>query len=48
MDNDQKKLLDQFRSITGIDEERGKFYLESAAWSLQVIWIFIKTKSLIV
>ncbi len=29
-------LVVQFASVTGADAERAKFYLESAAWSLDV------------
>lgn len=29
-------LLDQFINVTGVDQDRAKFYLESAAWNLQV------------
>lgn len=34
-DDDQAKLLQQFREVTGVDEERAKFYLEAANWQLQ-------------
>jgi hypothetical protein len=33
---DRDELLSQFRDVTGIDEERAKFYLESSAWRLEV------------
>lgn len=33
-DNDEK--LTQFITVTGIDEERARFYLESSAWQLEV------------
>ena len=33
-DNDGK--LEQFITVTGIDEERARFYLESSAWQLEV------------
>lgn len=34
MSNDN--LLSEFVSITNVDEERAKFYLESSAWQLEV------------
>ncbi len=36
-DEDQGKLISQFREVTGIDEERARFYLEAANWQLPVI-----------
>lgn len=30
------KLIEQFLDITGTEEERARFYLESAAWQLDV------------
>ncbi|KAK4883763.1 hypothetical protein RN001_000034 [Aquatica leii] len=33
-DNEEK--LEQFITVTGIDQERARFYLESAAWQLEV------------
>ena len=30
------KLVEQFLDVTGIEEERARFYLESAAWQLEV------------
>ncbi|KAB0803498.1 hypothetical protein PPYR_00468 [Photinus pyralis] len=33
-DNDEK--LQQFITVTGVDEERARFYLESSAWQLEV------------
>jgi len=33
---DRDELLSQFTDVTGIDAERAKFYLESAAWQLEV------------
>lgn len=35
-DKDKEGLVSQFTLISGIDAERAKFYLESAAWSLEV------------
>lgn len=34
--SDSADLLDQFINVTGVDRGRAKFYLESAAWNLQV------------
>ncbi|XP_063612828.1 NSFL1 cofactor p47-like [Penaeus indicus] len=34
-DKDKEGLVSQFTLISGIDAERAKFYLESAAWSLE-------------
>lgn len=34
---DQESLVAQFTAVSGVDVERAKFYLESAAWSLEVI-----------
>lgn len=33
---DRDELLSQFTDITGVDAERAKFYLESAAWQLEI------------
>ena len=33
---DRDELLSRFTDVTGIDAERAKFYLESAAWQLEV------------
>ena len=30
------ELIAQFTSVTGVDAERAKFFLESAAWKLDV------------
>ena len=30
------ELIAQFTCVTGVDAERAKFYLESAAWKLDV------------
>ena len=35
-DASHDELIVQFTSVTGADAERAKFYLESAAWSLDV------------
>lgn len=34
--SEHTKLVEQFLDITGIEEERARFYLESAAWNLEV------------
>jgi UBX domain-containing protein 1 len=34
--SDNPELISQFTAITGVDEERAKFYLESSAWKLDV------------
>lgn len=35
-DDLQKALVDNFIAITGADVERASFFLQSAAWNLQV------------
>ena len=54
-DNDEK--LQNFLTVTGADSERGRFYMESAAWDLEVrnflykikfVALFLTTKSYIV
>ena len=32
----QNELIAQFTGVTGVEAERAKFYLESAAWELDV------------
>lgn len=34
--SNQQNLLSQFIEITGVDESRAKFYLESSGWDLNV------------
>lgn len=34
--SDHDTLLSEFVSITNVDEERARFYLESSAWQLEV------------
>ncbi|EFA05869.1 NSFL1 cofactor p47 [Tribolium castaneum] len=34
--SDNPELISQFTAITGVDEDRAKFYLESSAWKLDV------------
>lgn len=33
---DQEEMVTQFSDVTGVTEERAKFYLEAANWTLQV------------
>lgn len=33
---DQSQMILQFKVVTGVDEERARFYLEAANWTLQV------------
>ena len=40
MDDYQRALVDEFIGVTGTDEERATFFLQSAAWNLQVIFNF--------
>nr|CAD7394171.1 unnamed protein product [Timema cristinae] len=35
-DSNKPQLLSQFTDVTGVDEERARFYLESSAWQLEV------------
>ena len=35
-DSDQEEKVNQFVGITGADSNRAKFYLQSAAWDLNV------------
>lgn len=34
--SDNNEKLQQFLTVTGIDEERARFYMESSAWDLEV------------
>ena len=36
-DDYQKALVDNFMAVTGADAERASFFLQSAAWNLQVM-----------
>ncbi len=36
MDESQADKISQFTGVTGVDADRAKFYLESAAWSVDV------------
>ncbi len=39
-DTDHSELLAKFSNVTGADADRARFYLESAAWKLDVsIWV---------
>ena len=33
---DREEQIQQFVGITGVDTDRAKFYLESAAWNIEV------------
>ena len=35
-DDYQMALIDQFIAVTGVSRERASFFLQSAAWNLQV------------
>lgn len=35
-DNSRSEIIAKFASVTGVDEERAKFYLESSNWNLDV------------
>ncbi|RXG51973.1 NSFL1 cofactor p47 [Armadillidium vulgare] len=35
MADDKEKLIEQFCAVSGVDAERSKFYLESAAWNIE-------------
>lgn len=37
-DSDHNELLLEFTTVTGANEDRAKFYLESANWNIQVLW----------
>lgn len=36
-DSEQNNKINDFAGITNVDQERAKFYLESAAWNLDVM-----------
>lgn len=38
----QEESVREFVAVTDVDEERARFFLESAGWNLQVrpLWIF--------
>ena len=35
--SDEASLISQFREVTGVDQQRAQFYLESAGWEIDVI-----------
>lgn len=35
-DGNRDEILSEFTAVTGVAEDRAKFYLESANWNLQV------------
>lgn len=35
-DNAKSEVLANFASLTGVDEDRARFYLESSNWNLEV------------
>ena len=37
-DASHSELIARFTSVTGVDTDRAKFYLESSAWQLDVCW----------
>ena len=36
MDRSKEDLIDNFINITGVTNDRARFYLESSAWNLEV------------
>lgn len=36
-ESEQSKKVNDFAGITNVDSERAKFYLESAAWNMDVM-----------
>lgn len=34
---DRDEIISQFAGVTGVDDARARFHLESAAWNLEVI-----------
>lgn len=34
--NAKTEMINQFKDLTGVPEDRAKFYLESAAWNVEV------------
>ena len=34
--SEHDEMILQFQDVTGVEEERARFYLESAAWQLDV------------
>jgi hypothetical protein len=42
-DDFQSALIDNFMAVTGADAERASFFLQSAAWNLQVPFLGFNT-----
>lgn len=47
--SEEASLITQFREVTGVDEQRAQFFLESAGWQIDVRsqnsiakWVLIK------
>lgn len=40
---DNTDKLNQFITVTGVDEERARFYMESSAWQLEVSLFCLRT-----
>lgn len=36
-ESEQSNKINEFAGITNVDQERAKFYLESAAWNMDVM-----------
>ena len=32
----QRELIEKFKAVTGVDDERATFFLQSAAWNMDV------------
>jgi hypothetical protein len=41
-DAEKRDKIDQFKTLTGVNEERARFYLESALWQLDVCSVTIQ------
>jgi len=37
---EQRSLISRFVAVSGVSEERAKFFLESASWNLEVCYCF--------
>lgn len=49
--SDQQNLISQFIEITGVEETRAKFYLESSGWDLNVssnLYVIRKKKNQVI
>jgi len=40
-DKAKQEMIDNFVGVTGVDKSRAQFYLESAAWNLEVLAMFL-------